>query len=105
MKQGNKWAYLGKTKLYNFLKAEGFNVPRTMRQFGYEKYRGNEWMKTDDVGIWCVRGKSISVSVYEYDEETDKRHETEYYCYALFEGVWKKHYWHIGNKIGYEKVG
>ena len=105
MKQEKKWAYLGKTKLYNFLKAEGFNVPRTMRETEYKKYRGDEWLECDDVRIWCVRGKRISVSVYEYDEETDKRHETEYYCYALFGGVWKKHYWRIGNKIGYEKVG
>lgn len=99
MDKKSSWAYLGKTKLYNFLKEEGYNVPRTMREMEYHKYRGNEWLNCDDVKIWCVRGKSISVSIYEYDEETDKRHETEYYCYMLIDGIWKKFYQRIGSKI------
>lgn len=104
MIEGNNWAYLGKTKLYNFLKAEGFTIPRVMRDTEYKKYRGDEWLKCDDVELFAVRGKRISVSVYVYDEATDKRHETEYDCYTLFAGVWKKYYQRIGKTIKIEKV-
>lgn len=99
------WKYLGKTRLYNFLKAKGFTVSFVMRDMEYKKYRGSEFLKGDNVELSAEYGRHICVSVYEYDEELDERIETEYYCFMLVDKIWYKHYSRIGNKIWYEKLG
>ncbi len=93
--------YFGKRYLHNFLTAQGFEPPK-MKDFEYGKNRGDEWIKTDDekkFDLFCVRQKAMYLSVFEYDDSTDKDYETERYGYKLVGGEWKLEYKRIGQRI------
>ena len=63
--------YLGKTKLYKFLKDKKYNVPK-MKDMEYEKYRGSEWLKTDEIDLWRNGGK-IYVESYRYTDDGERK--------------------------------
>ena len=83
--------YLGKSKLHEFLKENGFNPPM-LKTMAYGKYRGDEWLKNDILDVSCIRGKIMFVSELEYNEEKDKFIEISKYRYDLVDGEWKKNY-------------
>lgn len=80
--------YQGKRRLYEFLKAHGFTVPK-MKEMGYKFYRGNEWLRCDEIGLFSAF-PNITVSTYAYDEETDKDIEVGFFSYRNGECVYKR---------------
>lgn len=98
--------YLGKKKLYDFLKEQGFTVPQ-MKEFRYVRARGDEIFETvleeQDIELFCVRGVAIYVSLYETFVDSDwnsKRVEVKRLAYHLDENsMWIKHYERERNKI------
>lgn len=84
--------YLKKKYLYNFLVNQGFNDTLKLKDFEYQYYRGDEWLKSDDIDLYCVRQKEIYVSIYLYDEELDKRIETNRYAFHKQNNTWLKTY-------------
>ena len=80
--------YQGKRKLYNFLKAQGFTVPK-MKEMQYKFYRGKEWLRCDEIGLFR-NFPNITVTTYAYDEEKDKDIEVGFFSYRNGECVYKR---------------
>lgn len=96
--------YFGKRYLHNFLKDNIFDDVPPSTRFEYGKLKGDEWIK--NVGydekkfdLFCVQQNAIYLSVFEYDESTDKDYETERYGYKRSFGEWKLEYKRIGQRI------
>ena len=80
--------YYGKRYLFQFLKNYGYEVPK-MKEMIYEKYRGNEWLKTafEEIRLYSPQRGVIYVTINEIDDETGKKTELEYskYVYGVLD--------------------
>lgn len=56
--------YHGKNYLYDFLKKQGYDVPKK-NVMNYSFYRGSEWIKSDRLEAWSPMRDIIFVSVKE----------------------------------------
>lgn len=95
--------YFGKRYLHNFLTAQGFEPPK-MKDFEYDKSRGDEWIENvacnqKKFDLFCIHQKVMYLSVFEYDDSTDKYYKTECYTYRLVGGEWKLEYKRIGQRV------
>lgn len=82
--------YLGKKKLYNFLVENGYTIPK-MKEMEYRFYRGVEWLETrleeNDVELYCDKGRSISVYVYQrYESESGESKRKQIECSRYVDG-------------------
>ena len=80
--------YQGKRRLYEFLKTQGFTVPK-MKEMKYEFYHGNEWLRCDEIGLFGTFS-NMTVTTYAYDEEEDKDIEVGFFSYRNGECVYKR---------------
>lgn len=80
--------YLGIRKLKNWTK-ERFSI---RDKFEYGKFRGDEWLKGEYIDIFCVQGRLIHVSLYQYCEIEEVRKETERRSYYLENEEWVLRY-------------
>lgn len=87
--------YLGTRYLKNWIK-ERFTVKD---RFEYGKIRGDEWLKGEYLDIFCIQGKIIHVSIYQYSENGEIRKESERKSYYLENGEWILRYNRIGKDI------
>lgn len=86
--------YLGKKFLYNFLKDQGRPMPK-LKDCYYAKWRGDEWLKTDDYWLTCFNGKKLHLTVSSIDKDTgEKICELETIAYTLINGDFVKTYHH-----------
>ena len=83
--------YLGKKYLYNFLKDQGFSIPK-LKDFYYAKWRGDEWIRGEKFFVMSYLGKAISIDVFEFDD-LGERYHIESYTFRPREGKWVKTYY------------
>lgn len=75
--------YYGKRYLYQFLDNYCYKVPK-MKEMIYEKYCGNEWLKTpfEEIKLYSPSRGVIYVTVNLLDDETGEKTEVEYSKYV-----------------------
>lgn len=75
--------YYGKRYLYNFLKEQGYDVPK-LKEMSYHFYRGSEWLKSyyEEIKVYSPKRGNICVTLREYDEERECFFEKEYSVYV-----------------------
>ena len=97
--------YLGKKYLYNFLKQQGRPMPQ-LKYCYYARWRGDEWIKTDEYWLTCYNGKKLNLTVASIDKETgEKICELETIAYVWFNDKWCKSYHHdfVKNTLWYAR--
>lgn len=87
--------YLGTRYLKNWIK-ERFTIEDKLE---YGKIRGDEWLKGEYIDVFCIQGKLINVSIYQYCENGEIRKESERRSYYLEGEEWILRYQRIGKDV------